>query len=91
MLAVGRGCGVAGRSVMPGRTRRSLLMGAAVVADGGRSVATGADGSVSGREHRERSEARRWPLDACWLHAVFGVQVWDGDCEMTVGLVGWLV
>lgn len=32
---------------------------AGVAADGGRSVATGADGSASGREPRERSEARR--------------------------------
>ena len=30
-----------------------------VAVDGGRSVATGADGSASGRELRERSEARR--------------------------------
>jgi len=32
---------------------------AGVAADGGRRVATGADGSASGREQRERSEARR--------------------------------
>lgn len=32
---------------------------ACVAADGGRSVASGADGSASGREQRERSEARR--------------------------------
>lgn len=30
-----------------------------VAVDGGRSVATGADGSASGRKQRERSEARR--------------------------------
>lgn len=32
---------------------------AGVAVDGGRSVATGADGSASGRELRERSEVRR--------------------------------
>ncbi len=43
--------------VDPDRVRLPVL--AAVAADRGRSVATGADGSASGREQRERSKARR--------------------------------